>query len=104
MTIAMYVVLILLAAVGTAVSMASGVGVGRRLSASRIGLVTSVATAMVWGVVVVSSGEITHYSGGAALTHSYPTIQWLAAGGFGVALLAAVRAAFADLSDMETRL
>lgn len=98
MTITMFIVLILLATLGTAVSLASGVGVGRRLSGSTAGIITSAAASVMWGVVVVSAESITHYSGGEALEHSYPSIQYLAVGGLALAFVLLVQATIAELN------
>ena len=102
MTIEVFVLLLALAVGGTLTAIASGAGVA--LPSSRAGLVVSAATAVTWGVLVVSAGEITHYSGGSEITHSYPSVQYLALAGLVLAVLGTLRAAFADMSKLDTRL
>lgn len=98
MTIEVFAILLVLATAGTLVSLSN------RARETHVGLIVAAATAVMWGVLVVSAGAVTHYSGGETVTHSYQTIQWLAVGGLGIAVLAVIQATFQDMTQLEKRL
>lgn len=99
MILSLFLVLIVIGAVGTALVIAAGTkgSLGGIRVDRRTGIVVSAFVFVLWGLVAVSAFEITVYSGGTAATVSYPEVAWLAAVGAAAALFVMFQAAIEEI-------
>jgi len=95
-----------IAAVSTVVSAAVLRAGLRGLVEPELGVVGAISAAAGWGVVALQATDVEVATGGSVVTQSYPSVRVLAIVGFGVMLVAGVRAALAALGrgdDMGVR-
>jgi len=60
-------------------------GIGSVAISPTVGIVLSAAALVLWGLLAVSSLDISTYSGGTEFTKSYEALAWLCVGGGAVA-------------------
>ncbi|WP_435551957.1 hypothetical protein [Natrinema sp. CGMCC1.2065] len=101
MILSLYLVLLVIGAVGTALVIAAGTKgtIGGIRVDRRTGIVISAFIFVLWGLVAVSSFEIVVYSGGTSETVSYPQVAWVAVVGGATALLSMFQAAIEEIQE-----
>ncbi len=99
MILALYLVLVVIGAIGTALVIAAGTqgNLGGMRVDRRTGIVVSAFVFVLWGLIAISSFEIVVYSGGTSSTVSYPQVAWLAAVGGAVSLFSMVQATIEEI-------
>lgn len=99
MILSLYLVLIVIGAIGTALVIAAGTkgNLGGIRIDRRTGIVVSAIVFVLWGLVAVSSFEIVVFSGGTSETVSYPEVAWLAVVGAAASLFSLFQAAIEEI-------
>lgn len=99
MTLLLYLLLIVIGVAGLAVTIAAGTkgAIGSISVDRRTGIVISGMTFVLWGLIAISSFEITVYSGGVTATESFPEIAWLAVVGASAALYSLFQASIEEV-------
>ena len=99
MIVSVYIVLLIIGAIGTAFVIAAGTrgNLGGITVDRRTGIVVSAFVFVLWGLVAISSFEIVVYSGGTSSTVSYPEVAWLAVVGASVSLFSLFQATIEEV-------
>lgn len=101
MILSLYLLLIVIATLGTAVVIVSGTegAIGPVTVDRRTGMVISALVFALWGVVGLSSFEVIVYSGGQQSTESFDPIAFLAAIGAAAALYSMFQASVKEIQS-----
>jgi len=97
----LYAILLIAALAATAFVLWIGStgGVGSMQVGPRVGIVISVATFLLWGLLAIESFEIVVASGGSELKQSYEELAWLALGGAMICLASAFKASVEEIKE-----
>jgi len=101
MILQIYSILLVVAfiATGGVLWVGSQGGVGSMRVGSRMGIVLSAGTFLLWGLLAIESFEIVTMSGGSEFSNSYSQLAWLCAGGAMISLLSMFQASVQEIKD-----